>query len=874
MVQETHLKPRLSNACKISNFVQLRTDRQGAPKGGTALYYNRSLYCCPIDTPPLVNIEATACRLSMTGHGILILVSVYLPPKKKLLRSDLEALFALLDAVILFGDFNSKSTNWNCNYTNSNGRKMEALAEDIHFNIIPPLSPTHYRNNDNYRLKNLLPWVPTPAPPPPRLLQILGGKPTTPATEGQHPGAAGGDRSARSLRVASRVRVRGSFIVWRRYPNGDGRSPRGFELGDRRVRRSAPSVPQRGGKTPRLSEVPRSDGLELAPSQATYSYERTGRTLEEAIQPFTIVARSIAVTIAIPPLVNMEATGCRLAMTGHRTIVIVSVYLPSPKPLLRSDLRALLALGDAVILFGDFNCKNPRWGCAVTDENGEKLDRLQDRLEFEIIAPATATYFTYNDSNRPSTLDIALTKGVALNLNNIETLDRLSSDHRPVLLKMGPPDGGKPISTTKITNWKRVTTEQIDHAIGALTSHVRTVVKRCEREVPASSDHRKFPPDILELIRAKNKALRRASAYPTPEYRSRARALQREVKARVQEFRNESWSDLMEEITPSHKAFWKITKALKTKGYTPIPPLKRPDGSIALDDVEVLQKTSLEPKDDLTPVSLSEVQLLVRLLKTRKALGLDGISNKAIKCFPQQLLSLLVAIFNACLQNCYFPSVWKEAEVIGIHKPGKPRDLPASYRPISLLSGLAKLFERVLKTRLSDHLLGKGLIIDEQFGFRPAHSCPQQVLRVVEYISEGFKNKQKTVAVFFDVAKAFDRVWHAGLVHKLYSLQMPDRLVIIIQNYLANRHFTYRHEHTHSTRRLIRAGVPQGSALSPLLYSAYTNDIPRPTSGVQLVLFADDTALYYKSRNRTTLLTIRRLQRAIDELVNGSVSGG
>ncbi|GBP67630.1 Probable RNA-directed DNA polymerase from transposon BS [Eumeta japonica] len=74
------------------------------------------------------------------------------------------------------------------------------------------------------------------------------------------------------------------------------------------------------------------------------------------------------------------------------------------------------------------------------------------------------------------------------------------------------------------------------------------------------------------------------------------------------------------------------------------------------------------------------------------------------------------------------------------------------------------------------------------------------------------------------------------------------------------------HERTHSTRRVIRAGVPQGSALSPLLYSAYTNDIPRPTSGVQLALFVDDTALYYKSRNRTTLPTIRRLQRAIDEL--------
>ncbi|GBP12341.1 Probable RNA-directed DNA polymerase from transposon X-element [Eumeta japonica] len=98
-----------------------------------------------------------------------------------------------------------------------------------------------------------------------------------------------------------------------------------------------------------------------------------------------------------------------------------------------------------------------------------------------------------------------------------------------------------------------------------------------------------------------------------------------------------------------------------------------------------------------------------------------------------------------------------------IHKPGKPRDLPASYRSISLLSGLGKLFEKILKTRLSNHLLGKGLIINEQFGFRPAHSCPQQVLCLVEYVSEGFETERSTVAVFFDVAKAFDRVWHAGM---------------------------------------------------------------------------------------------------------------
>ncbi|GBP87571.1 Probable RNA-directed DNA polymerase from transposon BS [Eumeta japonica] len=134
-------------------------------------------------------------------------------------------------------------------------------------------------------------------------------------------------------------------------------------------------------------------------------------------------------------------------------------------------------------------------------------------------------------------------------------------------------------------------------------------------------------------------------------------------------------------------------------------------------------------------------------------------------------------------------------------------------------------------------------------------------LRLVEYISEGFKIK-KTVAVFFDVAKAFDRVWHAGLIHKLYQLELPDRLVIIIHHYISNRHFSFRLDNTYSSVRPIR--LEYLKARSPLLYSAYVNDIPRPSSGVQLALFADDTALYLRSNCLRNILP--RLQRAIDEL--------
>ncbi|GBP87924.1 Probable RNA-directed DNA polymerase from transposon X-element [Eumeta japonica] len=155
----------------------------------------------------------------------------------------------------------------------------------------------------------------------------------------------------------------------------------------------------------------------------------------------------------------------------------------------------------------------------------------------------------------------------------------------------------------------------------------------------------------------------------------------------------------MEKIIPTHKASWKVTKALKTEESQcshAFPP--HDIAHINHVEKEILHKASLEPKDYLLPVLLGEVKTLVKSLKTRKAPGVDG-----------------------------------EADVIGIHEPGKSRDLPISYRPINLLSGLGKVFERILKSYLSNHLLGKGLIIDEQFGFRPAHSCPQQVFRLVEH---------------------------------------------------------------------------------------------------------------------------------------------
>ncbi|GBP37381.1 RNA-directed DNA polymerase from mobile element jockey [Eumeta japonica] len=151
LVQETFLKPKNPTCCKIKNRIQLQTDIQGAPKGETALYHRHTLSCSPLDIPPLIDLVAIGCRLSMSGYSTIIIISVYLPSRKELLRSDIVTLLALGDAVILFGDLNSKSTQWRCNYTNANERKMIDLAKDLHFDVIASSTHTYFTNNIRHR---------------------------------------------------------------------------------------------------------------------------------------------------------------------------------------------------------------------------------------------------------------------------------------------------------------------------------------------------------------------------------------------------------------------------------------------------------------------------------------------------------------------------------------------------------------------------------------------------------------------------------------------------------------------------------------------------------------------------------------------------
>jgi hypothetical protein len=215
-----------------------------------------------------------------------------------------------------------------------------------------------------------------------------------------------------------------------------------------------------------------------------------------------------------------------------------------------------------------------------------------------------------------------------------------------------------------------------------------------------------------------------------------------------------------------------------------------PSVPAVIETVDVgLRSFFMAPASEPKLTNPEEVQEAISGLKVSKVPGPNGIPNRALKHLQQRAVSLLVLIFNAILLTHHFPTAWKHARANSMLKAGKGPALPSSYRPISLLDTIGKLFEKILLARILHEVNVRGLMRDEQFGFRPKHSTSLQLARLVERITKNFGEKRLIGPVFLDVAKAFDTIWIDGLFYKLTLLKFPCYIVHTISSYLRGRTF-------------------------------------------------------------------------------------
>ena len=147
-----------------------------------------------------------------------------------------------------------------------------------------------------------------------------------------------------------------------------------------------------------------------------------------------------------------------------------------------------------------------------------------------------------------------------------------------------------------------------------------------------------------------------------------------------------------------------------------------------------------------------------------------------------------------------------------------------------------------MNNRIVDHLEKCGAFSDFQYGFRPCQSTADLLTVVSDRVARAFNRSGATQAVALDISKAFDRVWHAGLLHKLKSYGISDQIFSLISSFLSNRRFRVVLDGKFSQGYLINAGVPQGSILAPTLFLLYINDLP-DNFICNITIYADDTTL-------------------------------
>ena len=333
--------------------------------------------------------------------------------------------------------------------------------------------------------------------------------------------------------------------------------------------------------------------------------------------------------------------------------------------------------------------------------------------------------------------------------------------------------------------------------------------------------------------------------------------------------------NLTDTMSNNKQDFWKIVRHFvkENKSSGSIPPLvitnENDETSMHVTDrekVECLNEyftsistlsqdqpalPNLIPKTDakLDQIIISEQEVIDMLetLNVNKASGPDGISNKMMKCVAKAIAKPLTSLYNPLLKHNHFPNIYKYSYVIPLYKKGE-RFLPSNYRPVALLSNVGKGMERIIFKRIYNFLSDNNLLYKYQSGFVPGHSTTHQLIDIYHHICQAFDHNQFSCMVFLDISKAFDRVWHAGLLHKLEQHGISGDLLRWISSYLSNRTQSVVLNSVTSTAKSTSAGVPQGSVLGPLLFLIYVNDISENLLSLTR-LFADDSSLFFSTSN-------------------------
>jgi hypothetical protein len=551
-----------------------------------------------------------------------------------------------------------------------------------------------------------------------------------------------------------------------------------------------------------------------------------------------------------------------------------------------SSLNKAINLGaESLVILGDFNDRCTKWDSThdLSDLKNDFYDLIQVSDLVQLVNEPT-----HIGPTSESLIDLVITDSPGY-VNSVDLLPPIGSRHATVYVDFAISYQRDKNYMRKVWDYDKGDYDQLNEAIfnypweevlhpdfdvnqksETLTS---TYLQLCSENIPnrvIKVKPRDLPwitHDCKCLIRSRNRLYNRFKRTRKIEHETIWKNKAREVRASLNLARLQYRQKMMAALSDPNlaaKKYWSLVKRIYgSKKGMGIPVLEvgsknlstSTDKANAFTDFFKTQQTLIEPighslpnlemltDERLSNVSTTpgEVKHILDSLELGKAHGGDGVSVRMLRETSSSINGPLSTLINDSLSKGIVPTVWKRANISPVHKKNS-RSVVSNYRPISLLSTLAKVQERIVFKRMYRFLSSNGLLTPKNSGFKEKDSAICQLINIVDRIYKALESGKDVSMVFLDISKAFDKVWHRGLLHKLKCNGIDGSLLLWLEDYLKDREIRVVINGQCASWASTNAGVPQGSILGPLLFLVFINDVVDNIES-DINLFADDTSL-------------------------------
>jgi ribonuclease HI len=570
----------------------------------------------------------------------------------------------------------------------------------------------------------------------------------------------------------------------------------------------------------------------------------------------------------------------------------ISVYCPSDVRTTQNEWDHIFScFNRKTVILGDFNGHHSSWSYK-TETRGLQIFNSILENNYAFLNTGEHTRFQLvNGDIRSSSPDLSLASlDIAATFVWSVMKESLGSDHQ--IIKLYTPLTMN-LDLTKKRNFKRADWAAYSAEVNELLSNisvpndpqnayncfVECLYKAAEKHIPiikvCHNPENKFKPrpywnpELSKAVARRRLALAEFRRNPTPNNLISLQERISEAQKLIRNAQGESWRTFCSNLneSTSASAVWRHMRWLKgcrsprrsidaERAYTLLQ-------SLAPDCVSPPKPTWVSQNDKLeVNITVSEMEKCIKLKDT--APGCDEVSYSMIKNLPSSGKFVLTNLYNMFLNSGFVPSQWRQINIVGIPKPGRDPQSVSSFRPIAMMSCLAKIFHSILQRRLEWFFERHNFFSDNAVGFRRCRSCLDNLSQLIGNIHKGFLKNEPTVGCFIDINNAYNNVDISSLVAVLDRSGVGQKICNYLWEYLRERHLQIKVDNT-QTCRYTSCGLAQGDPLSPLLFNVATMDVCNRVCDVNISQYADDFVLYCTHSNLRTATGL--LQASLNSMV-------